>query len=43
MPENSNADEVVITDPDGQVLPDDEAQEFLKRIQAGVFYIPQDR
>lgn len=36
-------DEVVVTNPEGEVLSDEEAQEFLKSLQAGVFYLPQNR
>ena len=36
-------DEVEVTDPEGKTLPDEEAQEFLKSLQAGVFYLPQNR
>ncbi len=43
MPEELSTDEVEITNPEGKVLPDKEAQEFLKNLQAGVFYLPQNR
>lgn len=43
MAEKPDPDEVIITNPEGQVLPDKETQEFLKRLQAGVFYLSQNR
>lgn len=35
--------EVTITDPEGNVLDDPEALELLKKLQRGVFYLPQNR
>ena len=40
MPENPSTDVVEVTDPEGQTLPNEEAQELLKSLQAGVFYLP---
>lgn len=33
--------EIVVTDNDGNQLPDIEAEKLLKRLQTGVVYVPQ--
>lgn len=38
---SKSIEEVEVIGPDGKKLPDDEAAEFLKKLQAGVFYFPQ--
>ena len=36
-------EEVTVTDPDGTELPKEEADKFIRKLQQGVFYIPQRR
>jgi len=40
MPE-PETEEVQITKPDGTVMEDEEASQFLKKLQAGIMYLPQ--
>lgn len=43
MGETKAVEEVQVTSPEGRVLTDKEAQEFLRKLQRGVMYLPQNR
>lgn len=35
--------EVEVIDPEGNKLDDEDAQEFIRSLQQGVFYLPQSK
>ena len=43
MQPEPEANEVVVTTPEGRTLPNDELPRFMEKLQGGVFYLPQNR